>query len=105
MADSIGAGLARMRETHNPGKASRSALARLSRGQSRTARAGSAATSAGFAARILDGWLSALSSGRALPGASRRVALFAQTFYTLGGRASDDEGQPVTGLLALRSFC
>jgi len=100
MADSMGAGLARMRETHNPHGQARAALLRAWPGRQSRPRAASERSE--FS---LDGMASAPQSAWPGRGCSRRVALFAQTFYTLGGRASDDESQPVTGLLALRSFC
>lgn len=71
MAESDGARVARMSERHNLPARPRAALLRRRGGcQSRAAQAGSAATSAGFAARILDGLSPSLQSAWAWPGAS-----------------------------------
>jgi len=70
MADSMGAGLARMRETHNPGTASRSsAHGRVGASQGR--RKPGAQRLGPYSARTLDGLSAMLPSRWAVPGASR----------------------------------
>lgn len=69
MADSIGAGLARMREIHNPGTASRSSLhGRVGASQGR--RKPGAQRLGPYSARTLDGLAAMLPSRWAVPGAS-----------------------------------